>query len=159
MLREGDPAPDFTARVSTGETLRLSDFRGSKNVVLSFYPKDFSPGCTRQLCSYRDAYARIQELDAVLLGVSTDTEESHRRFAEQHNLPFPLISDPDQSISRAYGAQRIFGGVRLLKRVTYVIDTRGVVRCAVHHEIAVGRHLEDVLAALETLKQGTGGGR
>jgi peroxiredoxin Q/BCP len=152
-LRPGDEAPDFRARLSTGEEVRLSDYRGRESVVLSFYPKDFTPGCTRQAYSYRDHYARVRELGAVILGVSIDSEERHRRFASACQLPYPLISDPAGELCALYGAAR--GGLALFgaRRITYVIDRNGIIRLATHHEFLVGKHLEEVLSTLEKLQR------
>jgi peroxiredoxin Q/BCP len=151
MLNAGDLAPDFSARTEAGDSIRLSDFRGRKNVVLSFYPGDFTAGCTKQVCSYRDNIDRITSLNAVLFGISHDDQESHTRFKEQYALPFSLISDTDGSLSRLFGAARFGGLVRIVKRVTFVVDTSGVVRNVIHHEFAIGRHVDDVVETLERL--------
>jgi len=152
MLNTGDLAPDFAARTQAGDTIRLSDFRGRKNVVLLFYPGDFTLGCTKQVCSYRDNIDRITSLDAVMFGISYDDEQSHTRFKERYALPFPLISDTDRSLSRLFGAARFGGLFPGVKRVTFVIDTSGVVRNVIHHEFAIGRHVDEVVETLERLK-------
>jgi peroxiredoxin Q/BCP len=152
MLREGLSAPDFQARLTTGEEVRLSDFRGRKNVVLFFYPKDFTPGCTAEACSLRDNYDEIRRYDAVIFGVSPDSEASHEQFIRRHRLPFPLISDRDGAVARAYGASGRLGGLLPgIKRVTFVIDRAGVIRAVIHHEFLIRKHLESILEALQRL--------
>ena len=98
MLKEGTQAPDFKATLDSGESFSLSDQRGKQNVVLYFYPKDFTPGCTREACTFRDNYDDIKQYDAMIIGVSTDSVDSHQRFREKHELPFPLIADPDKKL-------------------------------------------------------------
>jgi peroxiredoxin Q/BCP len=149
--KPGDRAPDFSARSSDGRDIRLSDYRGAKRVVLFFYPKDFTPGCTAEACSFRDAYDELVAKDTEVLGVSLDSDTSHAEFASRHRLPFPLLSDPEGRIARQYGA---LGGLQALlgvaKRITFVIDREGIVRAVIHHELRVGRHLQEVRAALES---------
>jgi peroxiredoxin Q/BCP len=152
LLKVGEQAPEFTATLSTGESVRLSDYRGKQYVVLSFYPKDFTVGCTRQACSYRDNYQRVRELGAVILGVSTDNEERHIEFASACRLPYPLISDPNRRLCSQYGATRLGSPFLPTKRVTYLIDREGIIRRVLHHEIAVGRHIEDILESLRDLQ-------
>lgn len=152
VLEEGQEAPAFTATLSTGETVRLSDYRGKKAVVLSFYPKDFTPGCTEQACSYRDNYGRVEELGGIILGVSTDGEERHMRFASTYKLPYALISDPERALCRIYGATRIGGGLFPIKRLTYVIDKDGLIRLVAHHEIVINKHIEEILKTLERIR-------
>jgi peroxiredoxin Q/BCP len=150
MLQSGLPAPDFSARLADGGEFRLSALRGVKNVVLYFYPKDFSQGCTRQACSFRDSYAAVQAHDAVVVGVSRDSEASHASFRQEHGLGFPLISDEDGRLGELYDVKGVLPLLR--PRVTYVIDKRGVIRSAFRHDVAIGRHLSDTLAALEKLQ-------
>lgn len=151
LLEVGGKAPDFTAHLSTGETITLSQFRGRQNVVLSFYPADFTAGCTRQACSYRDNFAEVQRLGAVLLGVSADGAARHAEFAQAYSLPYPLISDPEREIIRLYGAERFRGKFLPTRRVSYVIDTEGVIRLVAHHEVLIGRHIEQILQTLRSL--------
>jgi thioredoxin-dependent peroxiredoxin len=151
ILRVGDPAPDFTTTLSSGLPWTLSDFAGKQNVVLFFYPKDRSPGCTRQVCAYRDSIEAITGLDAVVLGISRDTEASHELFIAERSLPFPLASDRDGRLSTLYGTGRLWGLLPLAKRVTYVIDRRGVIRAVIHAEFNIDRHATDVLQALRSL--------
>lgn len=127
-VRVGDPAPDFTAVTDGGETLRLSDLRG-KRVVLYFYPKDDTPGCTTQACSFRDQYPLIEEKNAIVLGVSPDSAQSHRKFKTKFNLPFTLIVDEDHAIAEAYGVwveKSMYGKHYLgVERSHFVIDEEG----------------------------------
>jgi peroxiredoxin Q/BCP len=155
LLHEGDKAPEFEVRLSEGKTFRLKDLEGKKNVVLFFYPKDFTTGCTAQACSIRDGYSELSRLDAVVLGVSGDGSKSHDRFRTQHNLPFDLIADTDRVLINAFGVERLDGWLKIPKRVSYVIDKSGVIRLVAHHEFRMGKHLDDVLQTLRRLA-GTG---
>jgi len=149
MLKEGTEAPAFQGAMDGEGTFRLADYRGQKNVVLYFYPKDFTPGCTREACAFRDNYADVEQYDAVIVGVSTDSTDSHGRFRERHELPFPLVSDPEKRIVRLYDADGLLGF--MTARVTYVIDKQGVIRAALRHDFAVGKHLPEVLDALRAI--------
>ncbi|HEU4534756.1 MAG TPA: peroxiredoxin [Polyangiaceae bacterium] len=152
MLRVGTPAPPFEGRDSRGQPLNLADFRGKKNVVLFFFPRSFTPGCTAEVCSFRDAYQELSGRDTVLVGVSLDRADVQQRFIDQFELPFHLLSDEDQRVSRAYEALGVIGSVlKMPRRVTYLIDKEGVVRAAFRHELAIKRHLDDVRSALAAL--------
>jgi peroxiredoxin Q/BCP len=126
----GDSAPDFTATTDTGATVKLSDYRG-KRVVLYFYPKDDTPGCTTQACGFRDNYLAIEEKNAVVLGVSPDGAQSHQKFKTKFNLPFTLLADEDHSIAEAYGVwgeKSMYGKKYMgIERSHFVIDEQGVV--------------------------------
>lgn len=151
-LNVGDLAPDFTARTAEGTNLTLSEYRGRKNVVLYFYPKDFTPGCTAEACSFRDVYDELAGADTEVVGVSLDDEASHARFATKHGLKFPLVSDPGGEIARSYGAMGMLGGLLgTAKRMTFVIDKQGRIRAVLHHEIRVGKHVEEARAVLASL--------
>jgi thioredoxin-dependent peroxiredoxin len=126
MVEEGKPAPDFELETDEGGTVRLSELRG-KPVVLYFYPKDDTPGCTRQACAFRDVYSEFQERGAVVLGVSPDSVASHRKFKEKYELPFPLLADSDHEVADRYGAWR-----EKLVRSTFVIDPDGTVARAMY---------------------------
>jgi peroxiredoxin Q/BCP len=152
LLKVGDIAPDFTATANSGEQIHLFDFRGKNVVVLYFYPKDFTAGCTEQACSFRDAFDTLKHLNAVIIGVSHDDASSHARFTAEYKLPFTLLSDSDKSISKAYGAVWFGGLVPLVKRVTYIIDEEGIIRSVSHHEFAVEKHVSDVLVTLRSQK-------
>lgn len=128
QLNVGDPAPEFETVTDSGETVKLSDFRGKK-VILYFYPKDDTPGCTTQACGFRDNYATIQEKNAVVLGVSPDDAASHSKFKNKFNLPFPLLVDEDHAIAEAYGAwgeKTAYGRTSMgIIRSHFVIDEEG----------------------------------
>ena len=147
MLSPGDRAPDFHGTLADGRQLRLRDFRGRRHVILYFFPKDFTPGCTKEACGFRDNYDAIAAYDAVIVGVSGDSEGSHASFREKYDLPFPLIADPDKELLTKYDAR---GGLLAFMppRVTYVIDKEGVIRAAMRHDLFVGRHVGEVLEAL-----------
>lgn len=151
-LNAGDLAPDFTAKTSDGSSLTLSGYRGRKNVVLYFYPKDFTPGCTAEACSFRDVYDELAGSDTEVIGVSLDDEASHARFASKHGLKFPLVSDPGGAIARSYGAMGMLGGLLgTAKRMTFIIDKEGRIRAVLHHEIRVGKHVEEAREVLASL--------
>jgi len=120
-------------------------------LVVFFYPRDFTSGCTREVCAFRDAHAELRELGAEIVGVSRDSEERHAAFREAHGLSFPLVSDPDGRIGRAFGAAWLGGLVPLHKRKTYVADAEDLVRGIFHHEIRIARHVEEVRQLLKTL--------
>lgn len=150
MLTVGDTAPDFTAETDGGDSIKLSNLRG-RTVVLYFYPKDSTPGCTVEACSFRDADAEFAAKNAVILGVSADSVKSHDRFKAKHKLPFRLISDRDHSISEAYGARRekkMFGRTYMgIVRSTFVIDEEGRIKAA-YDKVKVRGHTSRVLAGL-----------
>ena len=149
MLKAGSVAPDFYGEFDDGESFHLSESRGDRNVVLYFYPKDFTAGCTREACTFQENYADIEKYDAVIVGVSADSSESHGSFRERYGLGFPLVADPGKNIIRAYGAESLFG---LTARVTYVIDKAGIIQSVIRHDLAIGKHLPDVLGALEQIQ-------
>jgi peroxiredoxin Q/BCP len=138
----GKPAPDFTATAQDGSTVHLGALKG-KTVVLYFYPKDETPGCTKEACSFRDAWASIAKTGAVLIGVSADTTDSHKSFAAHYNLPFLLVSDPDGAIGGTYGVP--FHGHHA--RQTFVIGPDGNVRKA-YRKVDVAGHAQQVLGDL-----------
>jgi thioredoxin-dependent peroxiredoxin len=147
MLKVGDIAPEFTAQDQRGETLTLTGLLSRGRLILYFYPKDFTPVCTAQACTFRDASSELGTLSANVVGVSGDAEESHQRFAEKHSVPFSLIADPDRHIIKAYGALALI--LKRTLRVTYVIDTNRRILGAFHHELSAAKHLRDVKALLE----------
>jgi len=151
MLKPNTPAPDFLTTFDDGTPFRLSDLRGKQNVVLYFYPADFTGGCTAQACSFRDNYDSVSAYAAVVIGVSGDSAESHVSFKEKHSLGFPLIADEDRSIAALYDVKSSIPKLR--PRITYVIDKEGVIRAAFRHDVAIGRHLSDALDALERLEK------
>ena len=130
-LKKGDKAPDITARNQHGETVKLSDFRGKK-VILYFYPKDNTPGCTTEACNFRDNYQNLQDDGFEVIGVSTDSEQSHQKFIAKFELPFTLLADEDQKIVNAYGVwveKNMYGRKYMgTARTTFVIDEAGIIR-------------------------------
>jgi peroxiredoxin Q/BCP len=153
MLREGQQAPDFELPGSDGAPVSLRDLRG-RPVVLYFYPKDDTPGCTREACAFRDTQARLKKSGAVVLGVSPDSPDSHRRFRDKYRLGFTLLADEDKAVARSYGAygEKLLYGkkVKGMIRSTFIIDGAGVVR-KVFPRVRVDGHAEQVLAALAEL--------
>jgi thioredoxin-dependent peroxiredoxin len=150
LVEEGSPAPDFELESDEGSTVRLSELRG-KPVVLYFYPKDDTPGCTKQACGFRDAYREYQERGAVVLGVSPDDTGSHRKFREKYGLPFTLLADPEHQVADAYGAwgEKQYAGKTYLGiiRSTFVIDPEGNVARAMYG-VNAERNPAEVLEAL-----------
>ncbi|HEV7889708.1 MAG TPA: thioredoxin-dependent thiol peroxidase [Pyrinomonadaceae bacterium] len=149
MVKEGEAAPEFEARDAEGNTVKLSDLRGQK-VALYFYPKDDTPGCTKEACSLRDGHAELTRRGIKVIGVSTDDEKSHRKFAEKYSLPFTLLADTDHKVADAYGAYgekkfmgRTYDGVH---RKTFLIDEAGRVR-KVFDKVNVEEHADEVLKA------------
>ena len=147
----GDKAPDFTLDMQTGENVTLSDFFGKKNVVLYFYPKDETPGCTREACTFRDSYELFTDLGAEVIGVSADTVESHKAFAEHHNLPFTLLSDLDNNVRKLYGATSTLGFIP--GRVTFIIDKKGVVRHVFSSQLQPEKHIEEAKEVLKRINE------
>lgn len=134
-----------------GNFVSLTDFLGNKNVVLYFYPKDYTPGCTREACSFRDSYSALKELDAEIVGISSDSVSSHEEFARDEQLPFPLLSDPDGSTRRAYGVKSTLGVIP--GRTSFVIDKQGIIRHVYSSQIHPERHVEEALMALRSLNK------
>jgi peroxiredoxin Q/BCP len=141
-LAVGTVAPDFTVKDTNGKTVTLSEFKG-KTVVLYFYPKDDTPGCTKQAQSFRDSYPEYQGKEMVVLGVSRDDEASHKAFTEKYGLPFQLLADTDGAITKAYDVD----GGGYAKRVTYIIDSEGKIS-QVLDKINTESHAKDILAAI-----------
>lgn len=152
-IEEGQPAPQFTSLDDQGREVRLADFQG-KPVVLYFYPKDDTPGCTREACAFRDRQSELSAKGAVVLGVSPDDSESHARFRDKFNLNFPLLADPEHELAMAYGAWReknMYGKKSMgIQRSTYLIDSSGKV-AKLWKRVSVDGHDEQVLQALERL--------
>jgi peroxiredoxin Q/BCP len=153
-VRVGEMAPDFTLPSATGEMVSLHDFRGTSTVVLYFYPKDMTAGCTAEACAFRDSYEVFKEAGAVVIGVSADSPESHREFIKRHHLTFTLLSDVDNAVRKRYGATGswIFGTMH--GRVTYVIDRDGIVRQAFSSQINMTKHVSEALRVLSEIQKG-----
>jgi len=150
VVEEGKPAPDFEVQTDTGDTVKLSDLRG-KPVVLYFYPKDNTSGCTTQACGIRDAWAEFERAGAVVLGVSPDSVSSHEGFKRNFELPFTLLADPDHAVAEAYGVwaeKSRYGRTYMgIVRATFVIDADGVVKRVIG-KVKPETHADDVLAIL-----------
>lgn len=147
----GDPAPDFSLRDQSGTTRSLSAYRG-KWVVLYFYPKDDTPGCTTEACNFRDAITAIRALDTRVLGVSLDDSASHARFAEKYRLPFPLLADTSGAVSRAYGALWSLGPVKFSRRHSFIVDPDGRI-ARIYRNVNPERHSQEIQQDLKTLQQ------
>ncbi|MDX1385945.1 MAG: peroxiredoxin [bacterium] len=143
-IAEGKPAPEFSAQDEQGNLVKLSDFKGKKNVVLYFYPKDDTPGCTIEACNFRDSYTRFQDKDTQILGVSFDDAGSHQAFKDKFQLPFPLLVDEDRDIARAYGVK----GDKFPNRDTLVIDKAGCITRIIR-SVDPGGHDKELLEVLE----------
>ena len=146
-VKVGDTAPDFTLSSQTGEPISLKDFRGQKAVVLYFYPKDDTPGCTKESCGFRDRYETFTDAGAEVIGISGDSVNSHQQFASKYQLPFTLISDVGNKVRQLYGVPATFG--LLPGRVTYVIDKEGVVRNIFNSQLNFQGHIDESLKALQ----------
>lgn len=151
MLKEGDNAPDFAAKDENGNEVKLSDLRG-QNVVLYFYPKDDTPGCTKQACSLRDSHDVFAEKNIKVLGVSTDDAQSHQKFISKYNLPFTLLADTDKNIVNAYGVygeKSMYGKNYMgVSRETFLIDEAGKIK-KIFDKVNVSEHAAEVLKAFE----------
>ena len=150
-LAVGQPAPDFTAPQTGGGEFRLADAKGKRAVVLYFYPKDETPGCTAEACAFRDSYEIFQDAGAEVVGVSGDSVESHERFADAHELPFTLLSDKGGALRRLYGVKATLGVWP--GRVTFVIDREGIVRHVFASQTGAVRHVEEALRTIHSLAQ------
>ena len=152
MLKEGNTAPAFTTKDASGQTIKLKDFKGQK-VVLYFYPKDDTPGCTKEACSFRDDFARFKKRGINVLGVSPDSEASHKKFAEKYKLPFTLLTDPEHAIADAYGTygqKKFMGRTHMgIHRKTFLIDEKGKIK-KVFEKVKPEDHAREVLEAFET---------
>ena len=151
MLKVGTKAPEITGTLDDGSPFVLSEALCEKNVVLYFYPRDFTPGCTKEACDFRDNYEAIGEHGALIVGVSSDSAARHTTFRESLKLPFPLLADPSRTVIDAYDARGLFGlGTA---RITYVIDMEATIRAAMRHDLNIGAHVPEVLAALEQIEK------
>ncbi len=151
QIRTGDIAPNFTLPTQDGKTVSLKDFRGQKSVVLYFYPKDETPGCTAEACSFRDSYQDFTDAGAEVIGVSSDTTESHEQFASHHNLPFILASDENGAVRKEYGVPQQQGSIGIIPgRVTYVIDKAGIVQLVFSSMKDTQKHITESLNVLKS---------
>lgn len=148
-LKIGDRAPDFSATIQDGTTIRLTDYLGKQGLVLFFYPKDGTPICTQEACAFRDSYEKFAEAGAEVIGVSSDGEKSHLAFAEKYHLSFPLVSDVDGSLRKLFQVPKtlgIFPG-----RVTFVIDKDGVIQQIYSAQLASDEHVHQAMVALKAI--------
>ena len=152
MIKEGNKAPDFSATDQDGKKIKLSSFKGKKNVVLYFYPKDMTPGCTTEACDFRDQHKKFKNTE--ILGVSIDPPERHQKFIEKYDLPFTLISDVDQKVVKKYGVwqkKKLYGREFMgIIRSTFIIDKSGAVR-KIFPKVKVKGHIDEVLESLKEL--------
>lgn len=149
-IQAGDKAPDFTLPSQTGESVRLSDRLGERSVVLYFYPKDETRGCTAEACAFRDSYEVFADAGAEVIGISSDSVDKHAAFADHHKLPFTLLSDKGGAVRKNYGVPAALG--LLPGRVTYVIDRTGTVRHVFNSMTNIGGHIDDALTVVKKLQ-------
>ncbi|HEX5494970.1 MAG TPA: peroxiredoxin [Mycobacteriales bacterium] len=154
-VRVGDVAPDFTLPSESGTTVSLADYRGKRVVVLYFYPKDNTRGCTAEACAFRDSHEVFAEAGAEVIGISSDSVDSHQKFGNRHRLPFTLLSDRGGVVRKRYGVAKTLGVIP--GRVTYVIDRDGVVRHVFASMTNIDRHVNDALAVVTGLGSGPPG--
>ncbi len=149
MIILNSAAPEFELTDQNGRIHSLNDYRG-KWVVLYFYPKDDTPGCTKEACHFRDDIVAMQKIDAQILGVSLDSEKSHAKFADKYSLPFPLLADTDGRVAKSYGALTSLGPLKFAKRHTFIIDPQGKV-ARVYRTVKPATHSNEVIAAITEL--------
>jgi peroxiredoxin Q/BCP len=148
-VKVGDQAPDFSLPSNRGRNVSLADFRGKKAVVLFFYPKDGTPGCTAEACDFRDSHARFIDAGAEVIGVSEDSVSSHERFAQKHDLPMTLLSDEGGKLRALYGVKTTLGFIK--GRVTFVIDRQGIVRHVYESQLQFGKHVTEALEIVRAI--------
>jgi peroxiredoxin Q/BCP len=151
-LKEGDKIPDFSLRDQNGDLFDIKNVLGRKNLVIYFYPKDGSPGCTRQACNFRDQSSAFDEADAIVIGISGQSVASHREFAETNDLTFPLLSDTDNKVRRMFGVPSSFFGI-VPGRVTYVVNKEGRIVYIYNSQSQVERHVDEALKVALVLKK------
>jgi thioredoxin-dependent peroxiredoxin len=152
MLNAGDPCPSFEVRASDGTLLKLEDFRGHKNVILYFYPKDFTGICTKETCGFRDLLAKLGTDSTQVIGVSADSDESHIKFAAEYNVQFPLVADPKKVLAKRFDAAGgLMGVLGMTKRITFVIDKESKIAGVIEGAMSADKHVEGVRALLAQL--------
>ena len=151
VLKEGSKAPIFKAVDQNGKTISLADFKGKK-VILYFYPKDDTPGCTTEACHFRDDFKLLENLGAQVIGMSIDDSFSHKKFAEKYNLPFPLLSDASGEVASLYGALNNFLVIKLAKRYTYLINPQGKI-AKIYLSVDTSKHSQEIIEDLKKLKE------
>lgn len=151
-LRVGDRAPDFDVVSSAGKALKLADLTGKKNVVLYFYPGDFTPICTKETCGFRDMYADLASKDTEVIGVSVDSDASHEKFAKEYKLEFALVSDGERALAKTYGATSFLRDILgKLARKTFVIDKKGTIAGIFEGELSAAKHVDGVKGVIAKL--------
>ena len=149
-VKVGEKAPDFSLPSQSGETVKLSNFRGNKVVVLYFYPKDDTPGCTKESSAFRDSYEVFQENGAEVIGISSDSIDSHQKFANKYNLPFTLLSDTKNEVRKLFGVPSTL--FVLPGRVTYIIDKEGIVKHIFDSQLDFQGHVDEALKTVRSLQ-------
>ncbi len=149
-LAVGDKAPDFVLPDQSNHPIHFADLLGRGAIVLFFYPKDYSAGCTAEVCSFRDSYEAFKEAGATVIGVSGDSTESHEGFVQRHRLPFILLGDADGAVQKQYGVEKTFGILSV--RVNYIIDQQGIVRHIFSSQLNIDRHIKDALHVIRSLQ-------
>ncbi|MEO0899667.1 MAG: peroxiredoxin [Bacteroidota bacterium] len=149
-LKIGDKAPEFSLLNQNGDIINLKDYHGEKTIVLYFYPKDETPGCTAEACSFRDSYEDFKDAGAEVIGVSLDSPKSHKKFAERRRLPFQLLTDPRQKVGKAYGVKGSFLGL-FHGRETFVIDPQGMIRHKFASQVNIGPHIKEALKVVQEI--------
>lgn len=149
-IHKGDQCPKVTLTDQNGNSFDIESVLGKQNLIIYFYPKDDTPGCTKQACSFRDAYEDFESAGVKVIGISSDDEKSHKQFAQKHNLPFTLLADKDKKVRKAFGVPTNLLGL-IPGRVTYVIDKKGIVRGIFNSQMKVEQHVEEAMKILKKL--------
>ncbi|PKR82173.1 peroxiredoxin [Brumimicrobium salinarum] len=149
-IQVGEQCPSFSLKDQNGEIINSADLIGKSNLVIYFYPKDETAGCTKQACSFRDAYEELQDAGAKVIGISSDDEKSHKAFAENHRLPFTLLADTDKKVRKAFDVPTNLFGI-IPGRVTYIVDKQGVIRGVFNSQMKVDQHVDEALNVLKKL--------
>jgi peroxiredoxin Q/BCP len=150
MLQIGSPAPDFNLNDAKGQSHKLSNYIGHY-VVLYFYPKDDTPGCTKEACQFRDDLAQLEKLGAKVVGVSVDDSDSHAKFAEKYHLPFPLLADTDGKVAKSYGALSDLFVIKIAKRYTFLIDSKGNI-AKIYTNVDTSKHSQQIIDDLKKIQ-------
>lgn len=149
-IQKGDKCPKFKLKNQEGKLVDISEKIGEKNLVIYFYPKDDTPGCTKQACSFRDAFEDFKEIGAEVIGISSDDEGSHKKFAEKHNLPFTLLADSNKKVRKMFGVPTNLLGL-IPGRVTYIIDKKGIVQGVFNSQMNFDKHVSEALKILKAI--------
>lgn len=150
-VQVGDPAPDFTLPTQTGESVHFHDLLGKSVIVVYFYPRDFTGGCTAEACSFRDSYEIFKDAGAEVIGISSDSVTTHQKFTQRYHLPFILLSDRDGAVRQRFGIPATLGFIP--GRVTYVIDKQGIIRHIFSSQLMPGKHITEALNTIKTLAE------